>query len=201
MIRKRVAVLILGLLAACTLRAQSSPQARGITELLEARVRDRRAVGIVAGVLNADGSSTVAFAGDAGKGARPLTRQSGFEIGSITKTFTAILLAEMVRTGEVRYDDPVSRYLPDSVRVPSRNGCAITLLDLATHRSGLPAMPDNLRPADPFNYLADYSVEQMYEFVSGFELQRDPGAAHGGGAVSGIIVHLGEHDTRGRRVR
>lgn len=126
--------------------------------------------------MRADGSTEIAFAGDAGPGARPLSARSGFEIGSITKVFTAILLAEMVRTGEVRYEDPVSRYLPDGVRVPSRNGRQITLLDLATHRSGLPPMPDNIRPADRTNYLADYSVEQMYEFLSRTRLLSDPGS-------------------------
>jgi CubicO group peptidase (beta-lactamase class C family) len=60
-----------------------------------------------------------------------------FEIGSITKTFTAVLLADMVCRGEVQYDDPVARYLPDSVRVPERSGRRITLRHLVAHRSGL----------------------------------------------------------------
>ena len=146
--------------------------------MLDARVRERRAVGIAVGVLEADGSATVAFAGHAGEGASPLRRRSGFEIGSITKTFTGVLLAEMVRTGEVRYDDPVSRHLPAGVRVPSVNGREITLLDLATHHSGLPAVPDNMDPADPRNPYADYSVAQMYAFLSGFQAEHEAGAAY-----------------------
>jgi CubicO group peptidase (beta-lactamase class C family) len=169
-------LLVAGLLGACAPAPRHSPSAGELNDLVQARVGQRRAVGLAVGVMRADGSTAMAFAGDAGPGARPLSARSGFEIGSITKVFTALLLAEMVRTGEVRYEDPVSRYLPDSVRVPARNGRQITLLDLATHRSGLPAMPDNIHPADRSNYLADYSVGQMYEFLSSVQLLSEPGS-------------------------
>jgi serine-type D-Ala-D-Ala carboxypeptidase/endopeptidase len=193
--RRSVLQLAAGLLSACVTLvrpapAQHFPQERDLTALLQDRVADRRAVGIAVGVLEADGSTRVAFAGDPGRGARPFSGRSGFEIGSITKTFTGILLAEMVRTGEVRYDDPVSRYLPDGVRVPSRNGREITLLDLATHHSGLPGMPDNMEYADHSNPYADYTVAQMYAFLSGFQLQADPGTAYGYSNLgSGLLGH------------
>jgi CubicO group peptidase (beta-lactamase class C family) len=174
---RRGAVLAVGLLCACTPPERHFPAERELTALLEARVRDGRAVGIAVGVLEADGSTTLAFAGSAGEGARPLGGRSGFEIGSITKTFTGILLAEMVRSGEVRYGDPVSRYLPAGVRVPSVNGREVTLLELSTHHSGLPTMPDNMDPADPSNPYADYSVAQMYAFLSGSR-DRETGAAY-----------------------
>jgi serine-type D-Ala-D-Ala carboxypeptidase/endopeptidase len=151
---------------------------RDLEAILNARVRERRAVGIAAGIIEADGSVRVAFAGEAGPGARPLNGLSGFEIGSITKLFTGVLLAEMVRTGEVRYGDPVSRYLPASVRVPSRNGREITLLDLATHYSGLPGIPDNIEYRDPANPYADYTVAQMYAFLSRYQLRSDPGTTY-----------------------
>ena len=69
--------------------------------------------------------------------------RSIFEIGSITKVFTATLLAEMAREGLVALDDPVQKWLPEGVRMPSR-GRAITLEDLSTHRSGLPRLPKGL---------------------------------------------------------
>ena len=65
-----------------------------------------------------------------------------------TRRSRATVLADMVAKGEVALDDPVQKYLPASVRVPSRNGRQITLLDLATHRSGLPRLPSNFAPAD-----------------------------------------------------
>jgi CubicO group peptidase (beta-lactamase class C family) len=87
-----------------------------------------------------------------------------------------LALADMVKKSEVKLDDPVSKYLPASVHMPSRGGKQITLSDLATHTSGLPRLPDNLKPKDPGNPYADYSVEQMYAFLSSYTLTRDVGS-------------------------
>ena len=86
-----------------------------------------------------------------------------FEIGSITKVFTSTLLADMVARGLVAFDDPVGKYLPTTVKVPSRNGRVITLVDLATQHSGLPRLPDHLTSGDPLNPYADYTPQQMGE--------------------------------------
>lgn len=98
-----------------------------------------------------------------------------FEIGSITKAFTGILLAEAVKRGEVKLNDSVSKHLPSTIKVPSRNGKEITLLDLATHTSGLPRLPSNFAPKDYLNPYADYTVQNMYDFLSNYELPRDIG--------------------------
>jgi CubicO group peptidase (beta-lactamase class C family) len=156
--------------------AQSFPSDGEVRSILQDRVDTDRAVGIVVGLLEPDGSTRVFAAGDAGADARALDGRSVFEIGSITKVFTGVLLADMARRGEVRLDDPVSQYLPEEVRVPSRGGREITLLDLSTHHSALPRLPSNLSPADASNPYADYTVEQMYAFLSGYELTRDIGA-------------------------
>ena len=62
--------------------------------------------------------------------------------------------------------------------MPERNGRNITLADLATHSSGLPRMPSNFAPKDPANPYVDYTVEQLYEFLSGYKLERDIGAEY-----------------------
>lgn len=86
-----------------------------------------------------------------------------FEIGSISKTFTALILAQMVAQGKVKLDEPVRALLPpDTVDKPE--GPEITLLDLATHHSGLPPMPDNLDVQDPFAP-ASYQDEDLYRFL------------------------------------
>ena len=69
-----------------------------------------------------------------------------FAIGSNTKVFTTILLADMVNKGLVKLDDPIEKYLPSNVTVPQYNGHKITIEDLATHILGLPDWPDNLCP-------------------------------------------------------
>ncbi|GGY08499.1 serine hydrolase domain-containing protein [Streptomyces hiroshimensis] len=72
----------------------------------------------------------------------PAEENTRFETGSLTKTFTALLLAELAARGEVRYDDPLDRYLPPGARrIP---GPPVTLLHLATHTAGLPRLPPGL---------------------------------------------------------
>ncbi len=88
-----------------------------------------------------------------------------FEIGSITKTFTGLVLAQMIEQGKVRLDDPVRELLPPGT-ASKPPGEEITLLDLITHHSGLPRMPDNFRPADPTNPYADYHAQDLYAFVA-----------------------------------
>ena len=67
----------------------------------------------------------------------------------------------------MKLNDPAAKYLPKSVKMPTRGGKEITLLDLATHTSALPRMPDNFAPKDTRNPYADFTVEQMYACLSG----------------------------------
>ncbi|WP_457033680.1 serine hydrolase domain-containing protein [Kitasatospora sp. P5_F3] len=80
-------------------------------------------------------------------GARPVRADTRFALGSVTKTFTALLLAEMVASGEVGYEDPIDHYLPAEVLPGYPQDRPITLLHLATHTSGLPRLPVGLLPA------------------------------------------------------
>ena len=154
---------------------QPLPSDSAVRALLESRVRifadtAKHGEGIVVGLLDPSGARRIIALG--------VDQRGVFEIGSITKTFTAAILADMVDHGEVRLDDPVAKYLPASVRMPARNGRQITLLDLATQSSGLPRMPSNFAPRDSLNPYADYSVQQMYAFLSQYELTRDVGATY-----------------------
>ena len=150
-----------------------------IRQILVTRIdRQQQGVGIVVGVIDAKGRRIVAY-GSLEKGdKRPLDGDTVFEIGSITKVFTSLLLTDMVQRGEVKLDDPIAKYLPASVKVPERNGHPIRLVDLATHTSALPRMPANFRPKDPANPYADYTEEQLYAFLSSYELIRDVGAKY-----------------------
>ena len=147
-----------------------------VAALLKERVDvGRESTGLVAVVF--DGSRRIdAACGHADSADnRVLDADTVFEIGSITKVFTALLLADMVLRGEVAASDPVAKYLPDKVRVPYFESTPITLLDLATYTSGLPRMPGNFAPRDPKNPYADYSVEQLYDFISNYKLRFSPG--------------------------
>jgi D-alanyl-D-alanine-carboxypeptidase/D-alanyl-D-alanine-endopeptidase len=147
--------------------------------ILRERVGAGQAEGLVVGLLEADGTRRiVAYGRSDGPGHRPLDGATVFEIGSVTKVFTCSLLAEMAGRGEVRLDQPVAELLPRTVRVPARGDTVITLLDLATQHSGLPRLPTNLAPANPANPYADYTVERLYGFLSGYTLPRAPGARY-----------------------
>src|SRR6185503_5783821 len=146
-----------------------------ILAIIKQRVDEKRSAGIVVGILEPDGRTRVVAYGDPGPGQPPLDGNSVFEIGSISKVFTGTLLADLVQERKVGLDDPVQKYLPASAKLPTRNGKAITLRSLSEQNSGLPRMPNNFRPADQSNPYADYSVQQMYEFLAGYTLPRDPG--------------------------
>lgn len=154
------------------------PADEELNVMLRYLVEDGETPGIILGMIEADGSTRILQAGSAGPGTRPLGPRTVFEIGSINKTFTAAVLADMVARGEVALEDPVQKYLPEGVRVPSRNGRQITLLDLTTHRSGLPRLASNMAPADRTNPYADYTIEQLYAFLNSHELRRDIGAEY-----------------------
>jgi|1185.fasta_scaffold03676_2 D-alanyl-D-alanine-carboxypeptidase/D-alanyl-D-alanine-endopeptidase len=148
-----------------------------IRAVLKDRVDAKRSSGIAVGILDPDGRTRIFAYGVSGT-SRPLDGQSVFEIGSITKTFTATTLADMVVKGEVKLDDPVAKYLPASAHVPSRSGREITLADLATQSSGLPRMPSNFAPKNQANPYADYTEQQAIDFVASYQLPRDVGAKY-----------------------
>lgn len=156
--------------------AQVEPTDAYIRSILQERVdKSKRNVGIVVGIISDKGSRIISYGKLDQNSAGEVNGDTVFEIGSVTKVFTSVLLADMAERGEVNLNDPISKYLPKTVKVPTRNGGEITLLDLATQTSGLPRLPGNMRPKDPNNPYADYTVEQMYEFLSGYTLTRDIG--------------------------
>lgn len=163
------------LLTACA-RAQSDSEIR---KILSERIDSyHQGVGIVVGVVDSRGRRIISY-GALDQGDKPpLNGDTVFEIGSTTKVFTSLLLADMVRRGEVALSDPVAKFLPPGVKVPERGGRSITLLDLATQSSGLPGLPTNLTPKDAANPYADYSVDQLYQFLGTYQLTRDIGAQY-----------------------
>jgi CubicO group peptidase (beta-lactamase class C family) len=108
----------------------------------------RKHVGIAVGVLWQGERWTFGRGRLCATEASPVDVNSIFEIGSVTKVFTATLLADLVEQGLVHLDDPVQRHLPDDVRLPTRR-LPITLCDLATQTSGLPRLPPGLVRRSP----------------------------------------------------
>src|SRR5580700_3787583 len=168
------------------------PSTHEIREILVRRIDEQKqAVGIVVGVIEPNGRRVVAYGNLANGDPRTLDGDTIFEIGSISKVFTSLLLADMVNRKEVTLDDPAAKYLPENVTMPERSGKSITLLDLSTHSSGLPRLPSNLKLKDPFNPYAGYSVDDLYQFLSSYTLRRDPGSeVEYSNLGAGLLGHL-----------
>jgi len=182
----KTAIVFPGLLFACMLFAAENnanpraddeivKKARAVIQERVDRHQDR--FGIVLGVIDEQGTRIVAY-GRANDSMR-VKGDSMFNLGSVAKLFTATLLADMVERGEVCLDDEIDRFLPPGVKTPSRKGRKITLLDLATHTSGLPSTPGNSSEGqDGRPGYCDYSEKQLYAFLSGYRLTRDIGTEY-----------------------
>jgi CubicO group peptidase (beta-lactamase class C family) len=147
------------------------PTETELTSLLQQVVdEEKRATGMVIGMV-APGEQVIAGYGSLSEpgGAAP-DGDSLFEIGSISKVFIGTLLADAVRRGEVHLDDPAGMYLPASVKMPDYQGIPITLLDLATHTSGLPRELSAEEELTEENW-----IPAMYGFLSGYQLTYAPG--------------------------
>jgi D-alanyl-D-alanine-carboxypeptidase/D-alanyl-D-alanine-endopeptidase len=150
-----------------------------IQSLLVNRVDEgQKAVGIVVGTLGPNERGVVPYGTVTKGGAETVNGDTVFEIGSITKVFTSLILADMVVHDEVALDTPVAKLLPSTVKVPQRNGKQITLVDLAMHLSGLPGMPPGYKPADMENPFAGFDTTQLYTFLGGYSLKRDIGTQY-----------------------
>jgi CubicO group peptidase (beta-lactamase class C family) len=137
----------------------------------------KQGTGAVVGLITPQGKSFATYGRVSLEGPEA-TPDTIFEIGSITKVFTSFLLGDMVERGEVMLDDPVRRFLPSSVTMPSRNGKQITLVDLATQTSGLPRDSVKVDLTATTSPYADYSANQLYAFLRSIRLDRDPGSKY-----------------------
>ncbi len=170
-------------------QALSAP---AVDSLVQAFHAAHRPVGLVVAVTTPAGDHIAAHGVPSlEKGAPPVDGASRFEAGSITKVFTALLLADMAARGEVSLDDPIGEYLPDDVAVPAFDGEPITLRHLAMHTSGLPRLPANLVPADMADPYAAYDEALLHDFLRDFEPTRAPGERYEYSNLgAGLLGHL-----------
>jgi serine-type D-Ala-D-Ala carboxypeptidase/endopeptidase len=146
-----------------------------VTELLVRHAR--RSVGVAVGILR-DGQTWTIGTGTAGSGRpTPPAADTIFEIGPLTKVFTATLLAGMVDDGVVALDEPVQQCLPAGVVLPVRQR-PITLADVAAHTSELPRLPHGFPMrslAHRRNPYAWFMVDELHAGLPATRLRREPG--------------------------
>lgn len=166
----------LGVTASAHLKeAAPDPSDEALRRTLDERVNvQKQSLAIAVGIVSPRGRRTIACGRLSAFDPRTPNADTVFEIGSVTKVFTNLVFADMVRRGQIGLNDPLSMFLPAGVKLPERNGRRITLIDLATHTSGLPSFPTNLgRPE--YDTTPAYSLKSFYEFLGGFNLPRAPG--------------------------
>lgn len=162
-----------------------------VRDNVQARIDNGTNTAIVVGIIDASGTKYYSFGVKSLKTKEPVSENTVFEIGSISKTFTGILLADRVIKGESKLDDPLQKYLPKGVTAPTRNGESIKLFHLSNHTSALPRLPGNLNPANPANPYADYSEKQLYDFLTNYTLTRDISSQYEySNYAAGLLGHI-----------
>ena len=171
-------------------RGSKIPDDQSIRELLQHRIEvEKRTVGMAACVVAPDRTHIITCGRQRLSDGHPVTSDTVFEIGSITKVFTALLLADMVRRGELKLDDPVAHYVPADLHVPMIDGRQITLADLATHTSGLPRWPPLPGSVGPSASVAErnkfleaaarFGLEDLKAWFANFQPEPHPPTAGG----------------------
>jgi D-alanyl-D-alanine-carboxypeptidase/D-alanyl-D-alanine-endopeptidase len=143
---------------------------------LEQRFKDDRTGACVAAAVIDNGTIATAYYCADPKSQRPYDEHTAFEIGSVTKTMTAALLAEFIARGEVALEDPLAKLLPPGTSVPSYNARQITIADIVTHTSGLPAIPSQYRITDINNPYASVTERDLLGALAATQLTRAPGS-------------------------
>jgi len=151
------------------------------------------AVGYAIGLIQGKETLILGYGRTARDSGRTPDGRTLFQVGSITKTFVGVQLADLARRNIVRVDDPIELYLPEFVSVPGWGERKITLLDLATHRSGLPGLPADFLTSPSTTALGgEYTMTQLLKWLSSYRLTRAPGErfeySNVGIAILGHIV-------------
>jgi D-alanyl-D-alanine-carboxypeptidase/D-alanyl-D-alanine-endopeptidase len=167
------------------------PDDAEVRRILDERVQEKHLTpGIVVGIIDGRGRRILVSEAAANASRRPLDGDSVFELGSITKIFTSLVLADAVQRGELSLSDRIDKFLP--IQLSQVRGRSITMLDLAMHTSGLPRDPPNKDPKYPSDVYGHYSVEQLYQFLSTFTARWSPGERYEysnlGGALLGHVL-------------
>lgn len=167
--------LAIGLWASVAVAAPEKGWGDDVSRLAKPLIDGKVVPSLVVGIIDEGKTSVFAF-GQISEGheAAP-DGDTIFEIGSVSKVFTAILLADAAERGEVKLDDPLGTLLPVGVKAPTFEGKEIRLEDISTHFSGLPRLPSNMDATSLDNPYAMYTKEKMMEFLSSYALPRAPG--------------------------
>jgi D-alanyl-D-alanine-carboxypeptidase/D-alanyl-D-alanine-endopeptidase len=147
-----------------------------ISQILKEAVNSKRSKSIIVGIIDSAGRRVYSEGVLSDQNPAKPNANTIYEIGSITKVFTSLVLADMSLKGKLSLEDPLSKFLPASIKVPVRNGKEITLLNLSTHTSTFPRFPFNTDPKNIDDPYGDYSNNKLYEYLAAYQPDMDFGA-------------------------
>lgn len=153
--------------------AMSNDQLRAA---LEQRFKNDRTGACIAAAVIENGTTATAYYCADPKKTRPLDDRTAFEIGSVSKTMTAALLAELILQNQVSLNDPIAKLLPPGTKVPSYQGREITIGDIVTHASGLPSIPPQWPMVNMDNPYAHLTEKDLLGALGATTLTRAPGS-------------------------
>ena len=163
----RIARLLPFMLAVPSLAMAALPTNADVEAILNKNfIANNKAKGVAVVLVDANGIRVVTTG--IARGSEAVKPDDLFEIGSVTKTFTGLLLAIADEKGEAKLDDPVEKFLPNNIKLRDTADVPIRMVDLATQRSGLPRLATNMQPKDPKNPYADYTEQDLLDFVKNF---------------------------------
>jgi CubicO group peptidase (beta-lactamase class C family) len=168
-----LAVILLGAISSSpALAADPKPL---VDEVVKPFLENKPYLGMAVGVVTPEARHTYYFGTVKLDGQdRPPDAGTIFPLGSLTKAYTGVVLADLVRAGKIKLDDPAQQHMPPEIVLPKRGERPITILDLATHYSGIPVQPNCLDfRGDPY---ASLTPAMIAKDLAAIELERDPGS-------------------------
>jgi CubicO group peptidase (beta-lactamase class C family) len=170
---------------------------RALDSLAQTHAQQHLTTGMSIGLIRHDSLFVYNYGETSRTNGRLPTDSTRYEIGSISKTFTATLLADMVSQQRVGLDDPINRYLPDSIPVLQRDSAVVTVRMLANHTSGLPRLPGNLDHvgSPPNNPYQAYDDKALFACLEPASLVSKPGTTYaysnlGAGLLGTILARI-----------
>ncbi|MEQ8209913.1 MAG: serine hydrolase domain-containing protein [Lacipirellulaceae bacterium] len=192
-------LLLLALLLGCYFKADSASSQepkRNLTDqwveqAAKPLIKERKVDGMSIGYLQGKHYGVVHL-GAANRSKKKATNTTIYEVGSISKVFTGLLLADAVVRGEIDLQAAAATANAAGVQFPAYEGTPITWTNLATHRSGLPRLPNNFSAFNLQNPYQKYDSRLAAAYLENFELRRKPGESYEysnfGASVLGYLV-------------
>lgn len=161
--------------------------------IIDELITEKVTAGVAICIVSEAGTDFYLVGKTALKGGSKIKGNTVFQLGSTTKAFTGVLLANEILRNKMSLDDSLESYMPSGVKIPERNGRKIRLIDLVTHSSGLPTRPADYKILEN----APYSFLQLFHYLPGIDLPWDIGSKYSysslGAALSGLAISCREH--------